>query len=170
MIGATTLDEYRKHIEKDSALERRFQPVMIGEPSAEDAVQILKGLRDRYEAHHRIKISDDAIETAVRLSVRYVSGRQLPDKAIDLIDEACSRVRMQNQTAPLDVKQLEDELKALAARKEEAVKNQDYENAARLRDEENAKKAEIEKRRREWQESQSKVNGEVREEIGRAHV
>lgn len=164
VIGATTLDEYRKHIEKDSALERRFQPVMIGEPSAEDAVQILKGLRDRYEAHHRIKISDDAIETAVRLSVRYVSGRQLPDKAIDLIDEACSRVRMQNQTAPLDVKQLEDELKALAARKEEAVKNQDYENAARLRDEENAKKTEIEKRRREWQESQSKVNGEVRED------
>ena len=164
VIGATTLDEYRKHIEKDSALERRFQPVMVGEPSPEDAVQILKGLRDRYEAHHRIKISDEAIETAVRLSVRYVSGRQLPDKAIDLIDEACSRVRLQNQTAPLDVKQLEDELTALAARKEEAVKNQDYESAAKLRDEENEKKAEIERRRKEWQETCSKISGEVSED------
>ncbi len=132
VIGATTLDEYRKHIEKDSALERRFQPVMVGEPSPEDAVKILQGLRDRYEAHHRIHISDEAIETAVKLSVRYVSGRQLPDKAIDLIDEACSRVRLQSQTAPLDVKQLEDALKTLAARKEEAVKNQDYESAAKL--------------------------------------
>lgn len=163
VIGATTLDEYRKHIEKDSALERRFQPVMVGEPSPEDAVKILQGLRDRYEAHHRIKISDDAIESAVRMSVRYVSGRQLPDKAIDLIDEACSRVRLQNQTPPLDVKQLEDELTAIAARKEEAVKNQDFENAAKLRDEENTKKSEIEKRRKEWQETQSKISGEVTE-------
>ncbi len=161
VIGATTLDEYRKHIEKDSALERRFQPVMVGEPSPEDAVKILQGLRDRYEAHHRIHISDEAIETAVKLSVRYVSGRQLPDKAIDLIDEACSRVRLQSQTAPLDVKQLEDALKTLAARKEEAVKNQDYESAAKLRDEENAKKAEIDKLRKEWQEAQSKLTGEV---------
>ena len=97
----TTLDEYRKHIEKDAALERRFQPVTVNEPSPEEAVQILTGLRDRYEAHHGIKISDEAIEAAVKLSVRYVSGRQLPDKAIDLIDEACSRVRMQAMTCLL---------------------------------------------------------------------
>ena len=137
VIGATTLDEYRKNIEKDSALERRFQPVQIGEPSPEDAEEILRGLRDRYEAHHRIKISDEAIKAAVKLSVRYVSGRQLPDKAIDLIDEACSRVRMKSMTPPPDLQSLEDELKAIQAHKEEAVKAQDYEQAAKLRDEEN---------------------------------
>ena len=125
VIGATTLDEYRKNIEKDAALERRFQPVQIDEPSPEDAVAILKGLRDRYEAHHRIKIPDEAIDAAVKMSVRYVTGRFLPDKAIDVIDEACSRVRLSTLTAPPDLKQMEDEIAAIAAKKEEAVKGQD---------------------------------------------
>ncbi len=164
VIGATTLDEYRKHIEKDSALERRFQPVTIGEPSQEDAIEILKGLRDRYEAHHRIRISDDAITSAVKLSVRYISGRQLPDKAIDLIDEACSRVRMKNMTPPNNLKTLEDELKSISAHKEEAVKAQDYEQAAKLRDEENAKKAEIESERKTWESKNTKAGGEVTEQ------
>ncbi|WP_087065073.1 ATP-dependent Clp protease ATP-binding subunit [Intestinibacillus massiliensis] len=164
VIGATTLDEYRKHIEKDSALERRFQPVTVGEPSPEDAVKILQGLRDRYEAHHRIKISDEAIQAAVKMSVRYVSGRQLPDKAIDLIDEAASRVRLKAMTAPPDLKDLEDELAAVSARKEEAVKAQEYEKAAKLRDKESALKGDMENRRKEWQDSQSKTHGEVTEE------
>ena len=164
VIGATTLDEYRKNIEKDSALERRFQPVQIGEPSPEDAEEILRGLRDRYEAHHRIKISDEAIKAAVKLSVRYVSGRQLPDKAIDLIDEACSRVRMKSMTPPPDLQSLEDELKAIQAHKEEAVKAQDYEQAAKLRDEENAKKTEIDDKRKAWEAEQTKTHGEVTEE------
>ncbi len=164
VIGATTLDEYRKNIEKDAALERRFQPVHIGEPSPEDAIEILKGLRDRYEAHHRIKISDEAIQAAVKLSVRYVSGRQLPDKAIDLIDEACSRVRMKNMTPPQNLQSLEDELKSIQAHKEEAVKTQDYEKAAKLRDEETAKKAEIEEKRKAWADEQTKTHGEVTEE------
>lgn len=163
VIGATTLDEYRKNIEKDAALERRFQPVQIGEPSPEDAIEILKGLRDRYEAHHRIKIPDEAISAAVKLSVRYVSGRFLPDKAIDVIDEACSRVRLAGLTAPPDLKAMEDEITALEARKEEAVKGQDYENAARLRDECKAKREAIEARKKEWADSQTKTHGEVTE-------
>ena len=164
VIGATTLDEYRKHIEKDSALERRFQPVTVGEPSAEDAVKILQGLRDRYEAHHRIKITDEAIEAAVKLSVRYVSGRQLPDKAIDLIDEACSRVRLKAMTAPPDLKGLEDEITAVSAQKEEAVKGQDYEKAATLRDRESALKKELSDRRQAWQDDQTKTHGQVAEQ------
>ncbi|MCI7125963.1 MAG: ATP-dependent Clp protease ATP-binding subunit [Agathobaculum sp.] len=163
VIGATTLDEYRKNIEKDAALERRFQPVQVGEPSPEDAVAILKGLRDRYEAHHRIKIPDEAIEAAVKLSVRYVTGRFLPDKAIDVIDEACSRVRLSTQTAPPDLKALEDEIAALSAKKEEAVKGQDYENAAALRDEEKAKRDAMEARKKEWADQQSKAHGTVTE-------
>ena len=163
VIGATTLDEYRKNIEKDAALERRFQPVQVGEPSSEDAVAILKGLRDRYEAHHRIKIPDEAIEAAVKLSVRYVTGRFLPDKAIDVIDEACSRVRLSTQTAPPDLKALEDEIAALSAKKEEAVKGQDYENAAALRDEEKAKRDAMEARKKEWADQQSKAHGTVTE-------
>ena len=161
VIGATTLDEYRKNIEKDAALERRFQPVQIEEPSPEDAVEILKGLRDRYEAHHRIKIPDEAIEAAVKLSVRYVTGRFLPDKAIDVIDEACSRVRLSTLTAPPDLKQMEDEIAAIAARKEEAVKGQDYENAAKLRDEEKAKRDALEARKKEWSDEQTKTHGAV---------
>ena len=161
VIGATTLDEYRKNIEKDAALERRFQPVQIDEPSPEDAVAILKGLRDRYEAHHRIKIPDEAIDAAVKLSVRYVTGRFLPDKAIDVIDEACSRVRLSTLTAPPDLKQLEDEIAAVAAKKEEAVKGQDYENAAKLRDEEKAKRDALEARKKEWSDEQTKTHGAV---------
>ena len=161
VIGATTLDEYRKNIEKDAALERRFQPVQIDEPSPEDAVAILKGLRDRYEAHHRIKIPDEAIDAAVKLSVRYVTGRFLPDKAIDVIDEACSRVRLSTLTAPPDLKQMEDEIAAIAAKKEEAVKGQDYENAAKLRDEEKAKRDALEARKKEWSDEQTKTHGAV---------
>ena len=164
VIGATTLDEYRKNIEKDAALERRFQPVQVGEPSAEDAVEILKGLRDKYEAHHRIKIPDEAIEAAVKLSVRYVTGRYLPDKAIDVIDEACSRVRLSTLTAPPDLKQMEDEIAAVAAKKEEAVKGQDYENAAMLRDEEKSKREALEARKKEWADQQTKSHGAVTED------
>ena len=164
VIGATTLDEYRKNIEKDAALERRFQPVQVGEPSAEDAVEILKGLRDKYEAHHRIKIPDEAIEAAVKLSVRYVTGRYLPDKAIDVIDEACSRVRLSTLTAPPDLKQMEDEIAAVAAKKEEAVKGQDYENAAKLRDEEKSKREALEARKKEWADQQTKSHGAVTED------
>lgn len=164
VIGATTLDEYRKNIEKDAALERRFQPVQIDEPSPEDAVEILKGLRDRYEAHHRIKIPDEAIEAAVKLSVRYVTGRFLPDKAIDVIDEACSRVRLSTLTTPPDLKQMEDEITTIAAKKEEAVKGQDYENAAKLRDEEKNKREALEVRRKEWSEQQTKTHGAVTED------
>ena len=164
VIGATTLDEYRKNIEKDAALERRFQPVQIDEPSPEDAVEILKGLRDRYEAHHRIKIPDEAIEAAVKLSVRYVTGRFLPDKAIDVIDEACSRVRLSTLTTPPDLKQMEDEITAITAKKEEAVKGQDYENAAKLRDEEKNKREVLEARRKEWSEQQTKTHGAVTED------
>ena len=163
VIGATTLDEYRKHIEKDAALERRFQPVQVNEPTPEDAVSILQGLRDRYEAHHRIKIPDEAIEAAVKLSVRYVSGRQLPDKAIDVIDEACSRVRLSALTAPPDLKELEDEIASITARKEEAVKGQDYETAARLRDEEKQKHDALEARKQEWTDNQTKSHGSVTE-------
>ena len=164
VIGATTLDEYRKNIEKDAALERRFQPVQINEPSAEDAVEILKGLRDKYEAHHRIKIPDEAIEAAVKLSVRYVTGRYLPDKAIDVIDEACSRVRLSSLTTPPDLKQLEDEIAAVAAKKEEAVKGQDFENAAKLRDEEKSKREAMEARKKEWADQQTKSHGAVTED------
>lgn len=163
VIGATTLDEYRKNIEKDAALERRFQPVQVGEPSPEDAVAILKGLRDRYEAHHRINIPDEAIDAAVKLSVRYVTGRFLPDKAIDVIDEACSRVRLSTMTAPPDLKELEDEIAAVSAKKEEAVKGQDYENAARLRDEEKQKRDALEARKKEWSDSQTRAHGAVTE-------
>ena len=161
MIGATTLDEYRKHIEKDAALERRFQPVTVNEPSPEDAVAILKGLRDRYEAHHGIQISDEAIEAAVKLSVRYVSGRQLPDKAIDLVDEACSRVRMRAMTPPDTLKAAEDAMSALHAQKDEAVRAQDYERAAKLRDEESKKKDEIVKLRKDGDETKAAAKGAV---------
>ncbi len=161
VIGATTLDEYRKHFEKDSALERRFQPVTVGEPTEEEAVEILRGLRDRYEAHHKIKITDESIQAAVEMSSRYISGRQLPDKAIDLIDEAASRVRMQALTAPYDVKELEDKLKSVSYEKEEAIKNQEFEKAASLRDEEKRLSDQKDAEKEAWQSKQSSVNGEV---------
>ena len=150
VIGATTISEYRKYIEKDSALERRFQPVMVGEPTEEEAEQILLGLRDRYEGHHNVKISDDAIKAAVNLSARYIADRYLPDKAIDLIDEAASRVRLKRQTAPLDVKELEDQIKQTVADKQEAINTQDFERAAKLRDKEKELNAELENRKEEW--------------------
>ncbi len=163
MIGATTLDEYRKHIEKDAALERRFQPVMVNEPSEEDTVEILKGLRDKYEAHHRIEITDEAIEAAVKLSVRYIADRYLPDKAIDLIDEAASRARLKNMTAPPDLKKLNDEADKLANEKEEAVRSQDFEKAAQLRDQEKKLREEIEQKRSEWDDQRVKTNGSIGE-------
>ena len=150
-VGATTLNEYHKHIEKDSALERRFQPVNVGEPTREESVEILMGLRDRYEAHHRVQITDDAIRAAVNLSDRYISDRFLPDKAIDLIDEAASRVRIKAFTAPPDMKEQEAKLEALNKETEEAVAHEDFEKAARLRDEKKQLNNEMTERRRDWE-------------------
>ncbi|GAA6395464.1 ATP-dependent protease ATP-binding subunit ClpC [Solibaculum mannosilyticum] len=161
VIGATTLEEYRKHIEKDAALERRFQPVNVPEPSQEEAVLILKGLRDKYEAHHKVKITDEAIEAAVNLSVRYISDRFLPDKAIDLIDEAASRVRLRAFTAPPDLKKMEDELKRLGEEKQSAVNAQDFERAARLRDEEKVLSDQLAEQKNQWNEQNAHTNGEV---------
>lgn len=161
VIGATTLDEYRKYIEKDSALERRFQPVMVNEPSQEDAVKILFGLRDKYEAHHKIKITDEAIKAAVELSSRYINDRFLPDKAIDLIDEAAAKVRLRAYTAPTDVKELEDRLKELANEKAAAVNNQEFEQAAKFRDEEKQLKEQLESQKQQWMEKNSGLTGEV---------
>ena len=161
LIGATTINEYRKHIEKDAALERRFQPVTVDEPSQEEAVQILLGLRDKYEAHHKIKITDDAIEAAVKLSARYINDRFLPDKAIDLVDEAASRVKIKSFTAPSDLKELEDELKKLSQEKEEAVTTQDYETAAKIRDQENEIKKKVEEAKSSWKDENEKMKSEV---------
>lgn len=151
VIGATTLNEYRKYIEKDVALERRFQPVTVGEPTTEESASILFGLRDRYEAHHKLRISDEAIKAAVALSDRYISDRFLPDKAIDLMDEAASRVRIQHFVEPPDIKNLEKRLEAVRKEKEEAVNNQLFEKAASMRDEEQKIKAEIEAKSESWQ-------------------
>lgn len=161
IIGATTLEEYRKHIEKDAALERRFQPVTVGEPTAEEAELILRGLRDKYEAHHKVKITDEAIQAAVNLSTRYISDRYLPDKAIDLVDEAASRVRLRAFTAPPDLKKLEDEVKRLAEEKKSAVNEQDFERAARLRDEEKEAAGQLEKTKSQWQDKNAGITGEV---------
>ncbi len=155
VIGATTIAEYRKHIEKDAALERRFQSVMVGEPSREETVQILKGLRDKYEAHHKLKISDEAIEAAVNLSARYIADRFLPDKAIDLIDEAASRLRISAHTSPAELKDLEQKLQSLSHEKEEAISAQDFERAAHLRDEEQKLKAEYDAKKNEWERTKS---------------
>lgn len=163
VIGATTITEYRKHIEKDAALERRFQSVMVGEPSKEDALAILRGLKDKYEAHHKLKISDAALEAAVNLSTRYISDRFLPDKAIDLVDEAASRLRISTHTSPPDLKASEDAIKSLAKEKEEAVKAQDFERAAKLRDEEQTLKTEYESKKAEWERTQSDSCPEVRD-------
>ena len=149
-IGATTIDEYRKYIEKDSALERRFQPITVGEPSKEEAVNILKGLRDKYEAHHRVKITDSAIEAAVNLSDRYITDRYLPDKAIDLIDEAGAKVRIQNLTAPPNLKNLEDEIDKISKEKADAISVQDFEKAAKLRDKEKQLKDKLDNSKNNW--------------------
>lgn len=161
VIGATTINEYRKYIEKDSALERRFQPVMVGEPSEEEAIEILKGLRDRYEAHHKVKITDDAIVSAVKLSSRYIADRFLPDKAIDLIDEAASKVRLKAFTPPNDVKNLEDELSQLQKEKESAINEQNFERAAQIRDDEKSLRDKIDAAKRDWREKNEHTNGEV---------
>ncbi len=150
-IGATTMDEFRKYIEKDPALERRFQPIIVGEPTCEESVEILKGLRDRYEAHHKVKITDEALKAAVRLGDRYISDRFLPDKAIDLIDEAASRVRIRNYTAPPDLKEVEDKLNNLRTEKEASVRNQEFEKAAKLRDDEHKLKEQLDEQKKEWE-------------------
>jgi len=164
LVGATTISEYRKNIEKDSALERRFQPVTVAEPTEEDAILILKGLKDKYEAHHNVKITDEAIESAVKLSVRYISDRFLPDKAIDLIDEAASKVRLKGCSQPEEFKILEEEIAAIESEKEEAICAQEFEKAATLRDKETNLKEKLDNMKREWKERGGHHNGEVSEE------
>ncbi len=165
-IGATTLNEFRKHIEKDSALERRFQPVMVGEPSVEETVEILKGLRDRYEAHHKVEITDEALAAAARLGDRYITDRFLPDKAVDLIDEAASRVRLQAGMPPQEIRDVETQLRKLVAEKEAVVKAQEFDKAAELRDREEKLRLEKARLEQEWQEkrAQSDTISKVTEE------
>lgn len=151
VIGATTAEEYRKYIEKDAALERRFQPIYISEPSIEETVKILHGLRDKYEAHHKIKITDQALEAAAHLSARYVSGRFLPDKAIDLVDEAASRIKLQNTISPPDMKEVEIKLNKIRKEKESTVKSQEFEKAAQLRDKEKKLEVELQKMKEKWE-------------------
>lgn len=161
MIGATTLNEYRKYVEKDAALERRFQPVTVGEPTVSETVSILKGIREKYEAHHGVKITDEAIEAAAKLSDRYITDRFLPDKAIDLVDEACSRVRLGALTAPPEIKELEKKLDEAIHDKQEAVKTQDFEKAASLRDREHALRDELEKKRESWKSSAAHISAQI---------
>ena len=161
VIGATTIEEYRKNIEKDSALERRFQSVLVGEPSREEAVEILKGIRDKYEAHHKVKITDEAIEAAVKMSSRYIGDRFLPDKAIDLIDEAASKVRLRAYTPPEDIRELEEKIKRINEEKASAVNSQNFEQAAALRDEEKEVKAHLENAKESWKKQNSETNGVV---------
>ncbi len=165
VIGATTLAEYRKNIEKDSALERRFQPVTVAEPSIDDAIQILKGLKGNYEKHHKVNITDEAIEAAVTLSARYITERFLPDKAIDLIDEAGSKIRLKNSNQPISIKELEEQIKQTHEQKNAAIENQDYEKAALLRDEENNLKKKLESEREEWSKNNSYSGVVTAEEI-----
>ena len=150
VIGATTLDEYRKNIEKDSALERRFQPITVGEPTVDETISILMGIRDKYEAHHKVRITDEAVESAAKLSQRYITDRFLPDKAIDLIDEASSKIRMKAYTAPPEVKNLETELAQVSEQKKAAVESEEFEKAAKLRDKEESLKKELEEKKNGW--------------------
>ncbi|MGB4140957.1 MAG: ATP-dependent Clp protease ATP-binding subunit, partial [Limnochordia bacterium] len=163
-IGATTLDEYRKHVEKDAALERRFQPVQVDEPTVEETVAILRGLRDRYEAHHRVQISDMAIEAAAVLSSRYISDRFLPDKAIDLLDEAASKVRLRGLVVPQDLKELEAKVEELKIEKEAAIKNEEFEKAASLRDQEQKLRDQLEEIRSQWKSNQGRQEAVVDEQ------
>ena len=163
LIGATTIDEYRRNIEKDSALERRFQPIMVGEPSVEDAIEILKGIRDKYEAHHKVKITDEAVKSAVILSHRYIGDRFLPDKAIDLVDEACSKVRLKSMTPPDEIKEMEDKIQKISAEKEMAVNQQDFERAAKLRDEEKDLQQKYNSEKAKWQSSDANHDLQVTE-------
>ena len=164
-IGATTLDEYRKYIEKDSALDRRFQVVMVEPSTKPETVEILKGLRDRYEQHHRVQITDDALAAAVELSSRYITGRCLPDKAIDVIDEAGARVRLKAMTRPPDLKEIDEEVEKLNKEKEEAVANQDFEKAAALRDQADKLKKKKQTITRDWREKSREADGVVDEEV-----
>jgi ATP-dependent Clp protease ATP-binding subunit ClpC len=163
-IGATTLDEYRKYLEKDAALERRFQPIHVNEPSVSHTIEILKGLRDRYEAHHRVTITDDAVVAAANLADRYISDRYLPDKAIDLIDEAGSRMRIRRMTAPPDLREFDEKIAEVRREKESAIDAQDFEKAARFRDDEKKLLADKAKREKEWKAGEMDVLAEVREE------
>jgi ATP-dependent Clp protease ATP-binding subunit ClpC len=163
-IGATTLDEYRKHLEKDAALERRFQPIMVAEPTVAHTIEILKGLRDRYEAHHRIQITDQALVASANLADRYISDRFLPDKAIDLIDEAGSRLHIRRETAPPDLRELDEEIAKVKRSKEEAVEKQDYEQAARLREDEKRLQEQRVVKQAKWQDAEGQVLAEVGEE------
>ena len=165
VIGATTLDEYRKHIEKDAALERRFQPIQVAEPTLAHAIEILKGLRDRYEAHHRVSITDGALVAAANMADRYVNDRFLPDKAIDLIDEAGARLRIRRMTAPPDLREFDERIAAVVREKESAIDGQDFEKAARLRDDEKNLRAEKAKREAEWKSGDMDVIAEVDEEL-----
>ncbi len=164
-IGATTFDEYRKYIEKDAALARRFQPIHVDPPSKQDTVEILRGLRDRYEAHHRVQILDEALESAVEMSDRYITGRCLPDKAIDVLDEAGARIRLRSMTKPPNLAELEEQIERLSIQKDEAVKNAEYEEAARLRDQAEALRAKKEDMQRAWREKAKEVDGVVDEEV-----
>ena len=164
LVGATTLNEYRKYIEKDSALERRFSPVTVEEPSEKDTIQILRGIRDKYEAHHNVKITDEAIESAVKYSIRYINDRYLPDKAIDLIDEAASRARLRTYMEPEGLKKLQEQIEEKQKDKEEAVRNQKFEKAAKLRDEEKALKEKFEKEENKWKNKNTKSVVNITEE------
>src|SRR6201992_1808747 len=164
-IGATTLDEYRKYIEKDGALERRFQQIIVNPPSREETVEILRGLRDRYEAHHRVQIKDEALNSAVELSDRYITGRCLPDKAIEVIDEAGARVRLKAMTRPPDLKEIDGQIEQLNQEKEAAVAEQDFEKAAHLRDQADKLKKKKETITREWREKSKEIDGVVDEEV-----
>jgi ATP-dependent Clp protease ATP-binding subunit ClpC len=164
-IGATTFDEYRKYIEKDAALARRFQPIHVEPPSKVDAIEILKGLRDRYEAHHRVQITDAALQSAVEMSDRYITGRCLPDKAIDVLDEAGARIRLRSMTKPPNLAELEEQIERLSIQKDEAVKNAEYEEAARLRDSAEALRAQKEEQQRQWREKAKEIDGVVDEEV-----
>ncbi|MCH2202538.1 MAG: ATP-dependent Clp protease ATP-binding subunit [Fuerstiella sp.] len=165
VIGATTLDEYRKYIEKDGALERRFQTVMVNPPSPEQAVEILKGLRERYEEHHRVQITDDALETAVEMSTRYITSRCLPDKAIDVIDESGARIRLKSMVRPPDLKEIEDEIQRLNQAKEDAVAEQQFEKAASLRDQADKLRRKKDQLTEEWREKSRKTDGVVDAEV-----
>ena len=164
LIGATTIEEYRKYIEKDSALERRFSPVDVGEPTEKETIEIIKGIRDKYEAHHNVKITDEAVNSAVTLSVRYITDRFLPDKAIDLIDEAASQVRMKIFTEPDEIKTLEEKLEIISKEKEEAIYNQEFEKAAKLRDNEQQTREKLEEEITKWRKAKNKDITEIGEE------
>src|ERR1700758_259657 len=164
-IGATTLDEYRKYIEKDAALARRFQTIIVEPPSRHEALEILRGLRDRYEAHHRVQITDEALEASVELSDRYITGRCLPDKAIDVVDEAGARIRLRSMTKPPNLAEIEEQIERLSIQKDEAVKNAEYEEAARLRDSAEALRKKKEEMQKQWREKSKEIDGVVDEEV-----